>query len=379
MNGIRRGSLQDLVSELERQKKNSKDIVVRSDAIEADVIDIGTWRDTEHYDAHQVVTLSIPEPECPNVRAHYPLTRYAHGQVAEKMGIPWKYYERMMNAGKLGLIADNINAWMNTKEKRLVRILDDKVRAVVSDRYRPIDNYDLVWKFLDTLKESEMGAGCQVTQCDLTETHLYLRAMLPTVSEVLGNDKVQAMILLQNSEVGAGRMSVALGMYRQLCSNGLWGDDIVSRVHLGIELQVGYIKWSEETLRDNDVLLFDQVGDTVKTALNPALWDGFVNKARIAAGEVKLEAPLVEIVDAIAPQYNITGDEKSKLLEAFAQEIATPAGKTQYGLANAVTRLARDTEDAERQVELEKIGGEILFADMSTAHPLTLITKAASV
>lgn len=345
---LRNGNLTQLVQELERQKRNSMDIVVRSDVIEAKagppanglVLAVDAGRDVAYQE--------------------FPLTPYAHNQLAEKMGIPQRYYDRMLQTGNTELLADNINAWMNGKERRLLRILDGNVRAILSDRYRPIDNYDLTFALLDQLKKgAAQGVQAEIFACDVSETRMYIKMKLPTMAEVIHNDRVQAMIMLTNSEVGAGRMAVALGMWRLVCLNGMWAEDIVQRVHLGSKLEEGLVEWSEGTIRKTDEALFAQVQDTIATAFEPQLWDGFVRKAGEAA-QAKLEGNIVEIIDAVAPKYDITGDEKAKLLEMFAQEIATPAGKTQWGLANAVTRLARDTEQADRQVELEVIGGEIM-------------------
>jgi len=169
------------------------------------------------------------------------------------------------------------------------------------------------------------------------------------------------MVMLTNSEVGAGRMAVALGMYRLVCSNGLWHEDIVQRVHLGQKLELGVVEWSELTVRKTDEALFAQVADTVRTALEPTLWEKYMTKT-VASAQVELTGNITEIVNLAAPRLGMSQEERDRLVDMFAQELGTPAGKTQWGLANAVTRLARDTEDADRQVELEILGGELVAA-----------------
>lgn len=343
---LKNGTLSQLCAELDDQKSKSLDLVARSDAIVA--------TPTEHG-----IEIVVPNPSTSEPMT-FGLTEFAHEQLAEKMGIPVKYYDRMLGSGKYELLAKNVNEWMPSKEKRLLRVLNGDVRAILSDRYRPIDNYDILFTLLGTLKEyADAGTKMEIDKCDVTERHMYIRTMLPTTSLVVKDDKVQAMLLLSNSEVGAGRLAVALGMWRQICSNGMWGEDIVKRVHLGSVLGEGIIEWSEGTIKKNDEALFSQVKDTIRTALEPGLWDGFVKKASDAA-EIELDGTLSEIIDVAAPKLDMTKDEKEKLLEMFAQETATPAGKTQWGFANAVTRLARDTEDTDRKVELEILGGTLL-------------------
>ena len=357
-------SLAELTQELERQKANSKDIVAPTTQLKA-VPDDGKG-----------IVLQVPEPKAietvtdvslrsPIVKEHG-LTNYAHQQLSQKTQIPWKYYERMKNAGAGQLLADNINRWLPDKDRRLIRILDGEVRAVLSDRYRPIDHYDLVWAFLDMAKKygEHHNTEFQIQKADLSETHMYVRALLPTMTEILPGDTVQAMLLLRNSEVGAGRMGLSLGMWRLVCKNGQWREDVVKRIHLGSKLDEGVIEWSEKTLKLQDQALFSQLQDAMRQALDPVLWEKYVTEAQRAAGH-ELEPTAVEIVNNIAPKLKVSENEKKKLLDYFSSEIGQ-SGKTQWALANGVTAMARDiaNDDPDRAVELEVIGG-----DLTTAIP----------
>jgi hypothetical protein len=353
---LRTVSLSDMCVELERQKKNSMDLVAPSESVKA-FVERGYDNSVEAYG------LAVPEPSGSGVRV-YPVTGYAHKQLADKMGIPQRYYDRMIQAGEYDLWARNVNAWIGTKDRRLLRVLDGQIRAILSDKYRPIDNYDLLFSFMDQLKtfRDRTGESIEITACDLTDTRMYVRARVPSiVSAVKPGDEVQPMVMLTNSEVGAGRMAVALGMYRLVCSNGLWHEDIVQRVHLGQKLELGVVEWSEMTIRKTDEALFAQVADTVRTALEPTLWEKYMTKT-VASAQVELTGNITEIVNLAAPRLGMSQEERDRLVDMFAQELGTPAGKTQWGLANAVTRLARDTEDADRQVELEILGGELVAA-----------------
>src|SRR5574337_1235907 len=98
-------NIENLVSELERQKETKIDLIVDSRTIIAE-------SDGES------IRLGIPE------YAAYNLTSWAHEQLAQKLGIPLKYYNRCLEAGKPELLAANVNAWIGEKEKRLIRIQD---------------------------------------------------------------------------------------------------------------------------------------------------------------------------------------------------------------------------------------------------------------
>src|SRR4051812_47529426 len=77
----------------------------------------------------------------------------AHEQLAAHAGIPLAYYRRMrQDAPKL--FDYSVNHWLSEDTSpRLVRTLDGEARAVLSDRYRPLDNFDLAEAALPVLME----------------------------------------------------------------------------------------------------------------------------------------------------------------------------------------------------------------------------------
>jgi len=89
--------------------------------------------------------------------------------------IPQKYYGRMIEAKNFDLLAENVNAWLPTEDKRMIRILDGNIRAILSDRYRVLDNYDLVFLALDEFAK----AGADVHKLNLTESHLFRKSSNP--------------------------------------------------------------------------------------------------------------------------------------------------------------------------------------------------------
>jgi hypothetical protein len=110
---LKNGTLSQLCAELEDQKSKSLDLVARSDAIVA--------TPTEHG-----IEIVVPNPSTSEPMT-FGLTEFAHEQLAEKMGIPTKYYDRMLGSGKYELLAKNVNEWMPSKEKRLLRVLGGDV------------------------------------------------------------------------------------------------------------------------------------------------------------------------------------------------------------------------------------------------------------
>jgi len=108
--------LKELAEELERQKKNSKDAVVSTKELHTYV---------EPMERELKLTASTI--------GAYPLTEWAHTQLAEKTGIPVKYYQRMKEEGHLELLVENVNTWLSHNDSDvLVRVLDGNVRAILS-------------------------------------------------------------------------------------------------------------------------------------------------------------------------------------------------------------------------------------------------------
>ena len=93
-----------------------------------------------------------------------------HDQLADYAGIPTAYYRRMLEETP-DLLASNANTWLQKGDgRRLVRTaLNDQeqptARAFLSDRYRPLDHFQLMEAVLPLLHEQ----GIRIESCELTE------------------------------------------------------------------------------------------------------------------------------------------------------------------------------------------------------------------
>jgi hypothetical protein len=321
-----------LVEELERQKGNSFDLIVESE-------DLWAIPDEE-----EGVRLGIPD------RGQWYLTEWAHLQLAEKLGIPKKYYDRMRETSKIELLADNINAWLEGKERRLIRILDGKIRAILSDRYRIIDNYDLVLLTLDEFKKKET---VEIYRIDLTETMLYLKAIDRTLTaEIREEDIVCGGLILRNSEVGASAFRVEPFILKKACHNGLILQHSLKKIHLGRQtLETGEIDWSDETRELEDKALWSKVRDILKATFDKQVFQSWVERLKESA-TIKIEKP-IEAVNNIVKLAGLSEKQKQILLMHFSEP-------TKYGLINAVTNLASETKNVDEQIRLEEFGGKIL-------------------
>lgn len=328
-----------LAQELKRIKDNTLDVVAPTRALSVDVVATKT--------SPQEVAVVVPN------YGTYPLTRHGHDQLAEKTGIPVRYYQRMAETGQLDLLAANANAWLAREQgndRRLVRITDGRVRAVLGAFYRTLDNYDLALLTMDRAKEH----GAVVQQCDLSETRLYMKLTVPDWREsVKRGDDVVGGLMVSNSEVGDGRFVVEPFLYRLVCSNGLIGEYSIAQVHAGQRLEIGELVYSDETRRLADEALWAQVKDVIDATFDTTVLKEMVKQLR---GLAKVEVPEPkEVTDVVAKNLSLSEERKNALVRYFAKE-----GDTMFGLVQGITRLAKDFEDPEDQVRLERYAGRIV-------------------
>ncbi len=323
-----------LIKELERQKETSLDMIVDSRSLKAAP------------DGETVVELEIPE------HGRFPLTPWAHLQVAEKLGIPKRYYDRMITAGKAELLADNINAWLGEKDRRLLRVLDGQIRAVLSDRYRIMDNYDLLYLSMEEFRKKET---VEIYKAEVTETMLYLKAIDRTLTaEITRGDIIYGGLIIRNSEVGASAFRVETFILRKICSNGLIGEHSLKKVHLGKQtLEIGEIDWSDETRELEDKALWAKARDIIRLTFDNSIFSSWVKKMREST-EITIEKP-TKAVNNVARLASLSEEQREDLLAYFSEH-------TKYGLVNAVTSLAKETKNADEQIRLEGFGGKLLNA-----------------
>ena len=281
----------------------------------------------------------------------------AHQQISSRLGIPYRYYQRMQKE-QPKLLDANVNTWFReTPERRMVRIMDGNVRAFLSDRYRRLDHLELCTAVLPVINEIK---GASIESCEVTETHLYLKVINKRLkAEVTVGDVVQAGFVISNSEVGVGSLKVEPLVYRLICKNGLICKDYAQKkYHVGRQVagsDEAYEIFSDETLAQDDKAFFMKVQDTVRCAVDEAKFLLTVDKMREAMG-VPLEHDPVKEVELLADKFMLTQNERGDVL----RQLFMSGDNSRYGLFNAVTAASQISDSYERATDLERIGGEIL-------------------
>ena len=150
--------------------------------------------------------------ESGNKTMKFGINPLAHQQIASRLGIPLKYYQRMQ-AEAPALLDENVNNWLEqTPARRMLRVMDGNIRAFLSDRYRHLDNLELCAAVLPIIHEMK---GVIIESCEVTEVHLYLKVVNKKLkTEVAVGNVVQAGFVISNSEVGLGHLTVEPMIFR---------------------------------------------------------------------------------------------------------------------------------------------------------------------
>jgi hypothetical protein len=189
---------------------------------------------------------------------------------------------------------------------------------------------------------------------------MYIKVVQPRVQdEVKKGDIVQAGLVISNSEVGMGSVSVSPLIYRLVCTNGMIANDnAIRKYHAGRtnESMENFDIYRDETIEADDRAFLMKIEDTVNAAVDQARFAKLVDKLRESA-DAKIEAPTVpKVVELTAKEYRFTEKESAGILG----HLISGGDLSLYGLANAVTRQSQDIADYDRATELETAGYRII-------------------
>lgn len=344
-------SLVEIGQELERQRKVRKDFIVDTKVLSMET------------DAGQSV-LSLTSG---NEIKRYLVNEVAHQQIASRLNIPYRYYQKMQKEYP-ELLDQNVNGWFtHNPERRMLRTLDGRVRAFLSNRYRRLDNLELCAAILPIINEMKSAS---IESCEVTESHMYLKVINKKLkAEVAVNDVVQAGFVVSNSEIGLGSLKVEPLVYRLVCKNGLICKDFSQKkYHVGrradLAEDAAYDLYSDETLHADDRAFFMKVQDIIRHAVDESRFLLTVNKMREAL-HIPLKHDPVQEVELLSDTYQLTQGERGDIL----RELFMGHDLSRYGMVNAVTAASKLAQSYDRATELERIGGDILASPVPMLEP----------
>jgi len=222
------------------------------------------------------------------------------------------------------------------KEFRFRTYTDGTLRAMLTKKYAIVDN---VW-CLEQIKAAFPNDPLEFAHFRGDADTIYGNMRIPGQDYKSNDSDYGGMIFVGNSEIGLGRVSVAPGVWRQVCTNGMMGwAPAWSKVHLG---EIDLAELSAEI-----------VGGIHRAI--PKLKDGF--DLMIAAQNRALGADPSKVIAEVADKYKLESPQARETLEAFGNHESQ--FRNLFGVVNAITRAAQKQKVDSEQFRMEEIGGKL--------------------
>ena len=232
-------------------------------------------------------------------------TELFHRQVASALNIPAKYYD-LMAREKPALLAENVNSWFSTKES----------------------------------------------------ARLYLKIVNHRLEMACVGDRVQAGVMISNSEVGLGAVSVQPLVYTLACTNGMVVSSLGERkTHVGRQaksLDESYTIYSDETIEAENTAFKLRLRDATLAAIEEARFAQIVDTLAEAAS-APITGRVQDVIEVTGKTYGLNQGEQDDVLTYLIQG----GDLSLYGLSNAITRASQDVESYDRATALEAIGWNV--------------------
>lgn len=389
-----RGSLTQVVHELRRQAEAKCDFVADTRDMEFGVNPRGGLvlmpRDDNLRDFLPRAGIPLLDQAIQQVAVKAPIP--AQGDDKRNAGIPLKFFKSSLRKHPRRT-TDYLNGVMHDdSRRRLVRCLDDRVRAFVSDQYRVIDTLDVAKQALAILKDLDG----KVIEASVTDSHVRLKLVATDIwqqientrttedgwyASGLGNpdmlrrvsaqsrddlrpltdkmrdqggpDTVWPVATISNSETGHGGLSFRGGLLKAVCFNLATVEEVLRAVHLGSRLEAGI--YTRETVESESETIFLKMRDNLGTWFTA---EKFADVCQKMAGTAmtRIEKPSAAVGLIVKACDALVDDDTDSILDYFMAE-----NRTVHGLGQAISRLAQDTEDASRAETLEDLAGEMLM------------------
>lgn len=354
------------LKEIERQKETKKDFIADTRKLKAVVAD-------------KTLLVSVPAQGVDTLLSLQPTARR---QIAQRFKVPGDYMNRLTSDPlHLPLAASTLNHFFQADpSKQMIRTLDGKVRAFLSNKYRPLDNADLFFLAMEELDK----VSAELWYVRLADDSFRLYAVAKgTSAEVTTKrpfgeghdiknfgtggaggtgglpDLHHPAISIENSETGEGGLRVRAADLRAACTNLVVSDMGVMAIHSGSRKEEeGFL--SAETVAADSKVTWMKVRDLIRTTFDPAKFQKMIDLMNGATQDEVVDA--VAIVEALAEVNYIPGDVKDSIRNRFISS----GDKSRYGLVNAITFEAHNTDlDVEKRNQLNDAGGKLLNTSVS--------------
>ena len=189
---------------------------------------------------------------------------------------------------------------------------------------------------------------------------MYIKVVNPALeAEVAPGDVVQAGLVISNSEVGLGSVSIQPLIYRVRSQTGMFVNDAATkRNHVGRTnfAEIHFQLNSTENTTLDDHAFLQTIQTSVRNSADMPRFQSVVEMMRRSRTMQMDTRNIPGVVKQVGRDFGITESEQAGVL----QHLLTNDDMTQYGLANAVTQHSQDVDSYDRATDLEGIGYNIM-------------------
>lgn len=364
---ITNAGVNDLVAALRARHDARRDFVVSPNKLRVPI------------NQHAVEFTSTVEGVDLESTSTWPLNDHASGQLADRLDIPRNYWKKMrgtpmasmllsqnanywlMNGGPQGILMRGLE-WFDEDAEQVQRMC----RAIVSDRYNVIDDYDVLMSVIQGCRDSGVEVSGRHLTGSITETKCHIRIVVPEIAAHAGDlaerynrngrsgrdyPLVNAGLVVNNSEVGGGAFTISPYLVWQVCTNGMTRtQDQVRQIHLGGRKDEGQIVWSADTTRKMLDVIAAKTRDAVNEFVSVEFVERVLDELR-GANEITLKRP-DEVLKEVTKKLTYTEAEQQAILdEFFAGGDLSPLGVGQAITAHAQTVRESDPDRAAQMEE----------------------------
>ncbi len=186
----------------------------------------------------------------------------------------------------------------------------------------------------------------------------YLKIVNHRLEMVCVGDRVQAGVMISNSEVGLGAVSVQPLVYTLACTNGMVVSSLGERkTHVGRQaksLDESFVIYSDETIEAENTAFKLRLRDATLAAIEEARFAQIVDTLAEAAS-APITGRVQDVIEVTGKTYGLNQGEQDDVLTYLIQG----GDLSLYGLSNAITRASQNIESYDRATALEAIGWNV--------------------
>jgi hypothetical protein len=289
-------------------------------------------------------------------------------QLGNRLGIPATWLRTMVHGGdwERGAATTLLNDYAKNADgmKAMVRSVGGEVRAVLSDRYKPLDTVPVFGSFIT----SAYARGAKLYDGAMTDLNSYMEVLMPEVVDVhLPEGRVVHIVFgarISTSDFGKGSLEVR-GFYMQgVCLNGMVRQNVLRQVHLGKrQSDTGSDMFSDQTKELQLQTVKAEVADVTEHLLSLPYREQTVAFIQRAAGirvDIQQEVKRLKTFGLLEQEV----DEIDAILLAGRMDDGATGEATAWKVSQGITAMARD-KDATRKREVELIAHEYLTSLVS--------------